>query len=121
MTDILQLAASGLSIGEIARAAQVDPATAVIMINQAMADQLKLSQDEARLLESVHLDMIRAALTPYAMQGSAEAARILVRVHQAKASLLDLAYVTPAIPEDGGEDDLDRIRQDREARRASTD
>lgn len=116
MINILELAASGLDIEDIARTAGVTPEKAVQVINQQLASQLKLSTEEARLVEVKHLDMIRAALTPAALRGDLDAARLLVRISQAKTLLLHLAIDAPTEEDQEGEDDLDRIRNSRTAR-----
>ena len=116
MINILELAASGLDIEDIARTAGMTPERAVQVINQQLASQLKLSTEEARLVEVKHLDMIRAALTPAALRGDLDAARLLVRISQAKTLLLHLAIDAPTEDDQEGEDDLDRIRNSRVAR-----
>ena len=116
MINVLELAASGLDIEDIARTAGLTPEKAVQVINHQLATQLKLDTAEARLVEVKHLDMLRAALTPAALRGDLDAARLLVRISQHKTLLLHLAVEAPAEDDQEGDDDLDRIRNSRVAR-----
>jgi hypothetical protein len=75
-----------------------------------------------RLIERTHLDMLRRTLLPAALSGDIQAARLLVRIHQARAMLLGLLDEMPVLDTDSAEEvnELDRIRARRSARRASS-
>lgn len=119
-SDVLQLAASGARIPAIARALRVSEADAVDQLLRAVkeaADQA-LDHDGSKQVELAHLDMLRQALSPLALRGDIGAARLLVRIHTARALLLGLidhdleADVSPE-----GVSELERIRDRREQRR----
>jgi hypothetical protein len=122
MADVLQLAASGARIPQIARALQCtdDEAVDQLLTAVKLAAAQALDHDGAKEVELAHLDMLRSALTPLALRGDISAARLLVRIHSARALLLDLIERVDVEPEAEREvNELARIRARRDERRLS--
>ena len=119
--DVLKLAASGARIPQIAQALRCSEADAadqlVAAVRQAAAQAL--DQDGQREVELASLDMLRQALTPLALRGDIGAARLLVRIHTARALLLDLIERVDDQEPDEGVNELAQIRERRDARRMS--
>lgn len=121
--DILRLAASGIPITEVARLLGIDASEAADLLAEAIKvrELVSVDLDGQRQLELAHLDMLRQALTPSALNGDIAAARILVRLHSARAALL--FSIPPAADDDEPAeevDDLERIRLARADRRTAT-
>ena len=123
-SEPLRLAASGLDIERIATqlGCDVDEAARRLAADSAaMREKLPDSEDD-RLIERIHLDILRRSLLPAALSGDIGAARLLVRIHAARALLLGLLDETTTVDLDvaEGESELDRIRARRAARRSAT-
>lgn len=116
--DVLRLAASGAGLDELARQAgvSVDELAAELLSAAKEASRRGLPVDEAREVELAHLDLIRRAMTPTALRGDVQAARVLVRVHEARAALLGLGDAR--VDRGEGVSVVDELRARRAARRA---
>jgi hypothetical protein len=123
-TDVLQLAASGARIPAIARALRVSESDAVDQLLSAVkaAAEQALDHDGSKQVELAHLDMLRQALSPLALRGDIGAARLLVRIHTARALLLGLIdHDSEADAPPEGVNELAQIRERRDARRMSSE
>lgn len=119
--DVLRLAASGARIPQIAQALRCSEADAVDQLLSAvkLAAANALDHDGQQQIEVAALDMLRQALTPLALRGDIGAARLLVRIHSARALLLGLVDHVAAEEPDEGVNELAQIRERREARRST--
>jgi hypothetical protein len=124
VSDLLKLVASGLDVDAAAKRLGL---TASQAARQLAHDTARLRSDLLdpegdRVVERVHLDMLRRALLPLALSGDIGAARLLVRIHTARALLLGLLDELPVIDVEPGEDvtELDKLRARRRARREAT-
>jgi len=123
-SELLRLAATGMDIDAIARrfGMRREEAAKALSADAANARASMPDLDGERLIERTHLDMLRRTLLPAALNGDIQAARLLVRIHTARALLLGLLDEMPALDMDSAEEvnELDRIRARRTARRASS-
>jgi len=122
--DVLRLAASGVRLAQIAerRGVSLDDAAQQLGVAAKRAVQLALDIDAQRQVELTNLDLLRSTLMPQALRGDVTAARLLVRIHVARAALLGLAVPVDdeADELDQGVAELDRIRARREQRRTNS-
>ena len=119
---MLRLAATGARIPQIAQALRCSEESAVDQLLKAVkiaADQA-LDRDGSREVELAHLDMLRAALSPVALRGDVAAARLLVRIHSARALLLGLVEHVDVESDDEGVNELAQIRARRDERRLTS-
>src|SRR5690349_19882842 len=95
--DVLRLAASGARIPQIAKSLHCTEAEAVDQLLSAvkLAAANALDHDGQQQIEVAALDMLRQALRPLALRGDIGAARLLVRIHSARALLLGLVDHEP--------------------------
>jgi len=123
-SELLRLAATGMDIDAIARRFSMSRAEAARALSADAADARSALPDleGERLIERTHLDMLRRSLLPAALGGDIHAARLLVRIHQARAMLLGLLDEMPILDTDSAEEvnELDRIRARRASRRAAS-
>jgi hypothetical protein len=98
-----------------------EQAVTLLLAAVRRAAEQALDQDGSREVEVAHLDMLRQALTPVALRGDLTAARLLVRISAHRSLLLGLVAAQPAEPAEPDEEvsELDRIRAERERRRAT--
>ena len=121
--DVLRLAASGARIPQIAQALGCTERQAVDQLLVAVRDSIgqALDHEGNREVELTHLDMLRSALMPAALRGDPTAARLLVRIHSARALLLGLVSADEAAADQEAEvNELAEIRARREARRGAS-
>jgi len=122
-SDVLRLAAGGARIPQIAEVLRIREEQAVSLLLAAVrrAAEQALDAEGSREVEVAHLDMLRQALTPLALRGDLTAARLLVRISAHRSLLLGLVAAQPAEAEPDVEEvsELDRIRAERERRRAT--
>lgn len=86
----LDLRAQGQSYRAIAATLDVSVSTAHTMVGRALALVPVDSADLVRQVEDDHLDQLRAALMPKALDGDEKAAATLVRIAARRARLLGL-------------------------------
>lgn len=120
-SELLRLAATGMDLDTIARRLGVSTAEAArrLAADAARVREALPDMESDRLVERIHLDMLRRALLPAALNGDVTAARLLVRIHSARGLLLGLFDELPSYVLEPGEEvsELDRIRARRATRR----
>lgn len=121
--EALDLAASGLDLDGIADRLGVTKADAARRLRRGIdrARRRAYPAEVERIIEATHLDILRRALLPAALDGDVAAARLLVRVHQARALLLGLVPVVEEPHRSEEVSELDRIRARRDARRGQAE
>lgn len=122
-SEVLRLAATGMDIDAIARRLGVTrhEASQALARESAEVREALPDQEGDRLIERTHLDILRRTLLPAALAGDIGAARLLVRIHSARALLLGLLDELPADDQELEEvNELDRIRARRTARRQAS-
>jgi hypothetical protein len=124
--DVLQLAATGHALPDIARLLSLNQDDAAQQLLAAVQRTLdaSLSREQARAVEVAHLDLLRRAMSPLALRGDISATRMLLRISTQRALLLQLVEPFVPAPADDDEDaaevsELERIRARRAARRPS--
>lgn len=123
VSQLVQLVASGLDLDSAAARLGLTTQEAE---KQLTVDTAKLRDNAPtvegeRMIEKVHLDLLRRALVPAALGGDITAARLLVRIHTARALLLGLFAEQEVIfASDEGGNELDQLRARRRARREAT-
>jgi hypothetical protein len=118
---VLRLAASGARIPRIAEllGCSEDEAIERLLTAVRTAAAQALDPEGATQVELAHLDMLRSALTPVALRGDLTAARLLLRLHSARALLLGLVMAEQEEPPAEEVNELDRIRAKRYQRRTA--
>jgi CBS-domain-containing membrane protein len=116
METALRLAAQGFSVGQISEMMNM-PIPMIITDIETVIRNSAVDHDIQRAIELDHLDMLRAALSPAAQDGDTSAARVLLKIHECRVSLLGLVDQEAKLE---GVDDLERIRETRTARRSAS-